>query len=109
MARIVDPSLAAEWRDWIERQQRNGLSIQAFCQEEEVTQGTFSTWKRCWKAERQAAVLDGNRNVTSDAVSRGARPDRLSEIPLIVDSSIQVRFADSTTVPVPAPPLALTL
>ena len=41
MARVADRSLVAVWRDRIERQQRSGLSIQAFCQEEGVAQGKF--------------------------------------------------------------------
>jgi transposase-like protein len=53
MARVADRSFVAVWRDRIERQQRRGLSIQAFCQEEGVAQGTFYAWKRRWKAEGQ--------------------------------------------------------
>jgi transposase-like protein len=109
MARVLIPSLAAEYRDRIEHQLRSGLSIQAFCQKEGVKQGAFSTWKRRWKTERQAAVLNGNKTVTSDAVQRGTRQERLIEIPRNLDSSIQVRFADGMTLPVPAAPLALTL
>jgi hypothetical protein len=109
MARVADRSLAAVWRDRIERQQRSGLSIQTFCQEEGVPQDTFSSWKRRWKAEGQTAVLVGNRYVTFDAFQRESRQERLIEIPLNIDSSIQVRFANGTTVPVPAPQLAVTL
>jgi hypothetical protein len=54
MARVADRSFVAVWRDRIERQQRRGLSIQAFCQEEGVAQGTFYAWKRRGKAEGQA-------------------------------------------------------
>ena len=50
MARVADRSLVAVWRDRIERQQRSGLSIQVFCQEEGVAQGTFYAWKRRGKA-----------------------------------------------------------
>jgi transposase-like protein len=97
------------WRDRIERQQRSGLSIQAFCQEEGVARGTFYAWKRRWKAEGQSVVLDAKRDVTSPAVPRESRQERLIEIPLNIGSSIQVRFADGTTVHVPAGQLAVTL
>ena len=47
-------------------------------------------------------VLDAKRDVTSAAVPRESRHERFIEIPLNTDSSIQVRFADGTTVHVPA-------
>jgi hypothetical protein len=109
MARVVEPSLAAVWRVRIEREQRSGLSIQVFCEKEGVPQGTFYTWNSRRRAAGQAALLDGNRNVTSDAVPRGTRQERLVQIPLIIDLSIPVRFANGTTVHVPAARLAPTL
>jgi hypothetical protein len=109
MAPVADRSLVTVWRDRIERQQRSGLSIQAFCQEEGVAQGTFSACKRRGKAERQPVVLDATGDVASAAVPRESRRERFLEIPLNLDSSIQVRFADGTTVHVPAAQMAVTL
>jgi SOS-response transcriptional repressor LexA len=109
MARVADRSVVAVWHDRIERQQRSGLSIQAFCQEEGVAQGTFYAGKRRGKAKGQPVVRDAKRNATSAAVRRKSRRERLIEIPLNIDSSIQVRFADGTTVHVPAAQLAVTL
>lgn len=35
-----------EWRQIIDQQGRNGLTVAAFCLERGITQGSFYTWKR---------------------------------------------------------------
>jgi hypothetical protein len=35
-----------EWRQWLERWQRSGLSVAAFCRQQGLSAGRFHAWRR---------------------------------------------------------------
>lgn len=46
MARPKDPNLERLWQQRLQRQSISGLSISAFCAQEDVSLTSFQTWKR---------------------------------------------------------------
>ena len=46
MAQEVDEVLLTEWRERLKRHSESGLTIEAFCEQEGVSESTFYTWKR---------------------------------------------------------------
>ena len=109
MGRAEEPALAAMWRERIERQQRSGLSIAAFCQKQGLAMGTFYAWKRRFRTLQQKPMAVAKVGVASDTVPPRIHSERFVQIPMLSDSPIEVRFTDGTTVRVPVGQLALTL
>lgn len=46
MAQEGDEALSSQWRDRLKRQAESGLTIEAFCEKEGVSQSVFYVWKR---------------------------------------------------------------
>ncbi len=46
----------AQWQQLIEAQQSSGLSQTAFCQQEGLSIGTFSNWKRKLKDDKESFI-----------------------------------------------------
>jgi transposase-like protein len=46
MAHEVDEVLATQWRERLKRHSESGLTIEAFCEKEGVSESVFYTWKR---------------------------------------------------------------
>lgn len=105
MGRVADPKVAALWQKRVERQPGSGLSVQEYCRREGVSTAAFYAWKRRLSIPR-AAIGKLVRH-------RASKEQRLSggfvQVPLTVNSAIEVCFADGTTVRVPAQHLAATL
>ena len=68
MGRAEEPALAAMWRVRIERQQRSGLSIAAFCQKQGLAMGTFYAWKRRFRTLQQKPMAVAKVGVASEKV-----------------------------------------
>lgn len=102
MGRVADPKLAALWRKRVERQGRSELSVQEYCRREGVSSASFYAWKRRLRTSREHV---------SKKVRRRSRPAAggFVQVPLAVNSAIEVRFADGTMVRMPAEHLAATL
>ncbi len=109
MGRVANPKLASLWRDRVERQRRSGLSILEYCRREGFSAGSFYAWKRLLHASRSTAESKSKKQVQQRA-SHG-QPSRggFVQVPFTVDSMIEVRFVDGTTVSVSAEKLAVTL
>jgi len=105
MGRVADPKLAASWRKRVERQQRSGLSIQEYCRQEGVSTASFYAWKRRLRTSRATAGKPVRRRVPNARPRRGG----FVQVPLAVNSVIEVCFVDGTKVRVPAEHLAATL
>ena len=109
MGRVANPKLASLWRDRVERQRRSGLSILEYCRREGFSAGSFYAWKRRLHASRSTAESKSKQRVQQRA-SHGHSPQGgFVQFPLIVESTIDIRFADGTLVSVPAEKLAVTL
>ena len=109
MGRAEEPALAAMWRVRIERQQRSGLSIAAFCQKQGLAMGTFYAWKRRCQAGQQKPTAGAKVEGAPDTVPTRIHSERFVQIPVLSDSPIEVCFTDGTTVRVPVGQLAITL
>jgi hypothetical protein len=105
MGRVADPKVAALWQKRVERQPGSGLSVQEYCRREGVSTAAFYAWKR--RLGIPPATI-GKR-----VRHRALKDQRLSggfvQVPLSVNSAIEVCFGDGTTVRVPAEHLATTL
>lgn len=109
MGRVANPKLASLWRDRVERQRRSGLSILEYCRREGFSAGSFYAWKRRLHASRSTAERKSKKR-GEQRTSHGQSPrGGFVQFPLTVDSAIEVRFADGTTVSVSAEKLAVTL
>lgn len=109
MGRVADPRVAALWRKRVERQPRSGLSILEYCRREEISTASFYAWKRRFRIPR-ARVGKGTQKRTRRQASPGPRlSGGFVQVPLTVNSAIEVRFVDGTTVRVPAEHLSTTL
>lgn len=56
-ARMAEQTKEARWEYWrdvIQRQQASGLSIQRFCQREDLATASFFDWKRKLRQQRSA-------------------------------------------------------
>lgn len=75
------------WRDVVARQRRSGLTVAAFCRQQEVSQAAFYGWRR---------RLSGERSGRSTAVSfvplplEQAGPPRAAEFSLQLPNGVQV-------------------
>ena len=108
MGRVADPKLASLWRERVEHQQRSGMSIAEYCRREGFSTGSFYAWKRRLRTSRTAVGKKRRRDPQQVAVGRGRRGGFV-QVPLAVESAIEVRFADGTVVSVPTEHLAMTL
>lgn len=109
MARVANPKLASLWRDRVERQRRSGLSIWEYCRREGFSAGSFYAWKRRLYASRSTVASKAKKQGQQDASRRQPRRGGFVQFPLTVDSTMEVRFVDGTTVSVSAEKLAVTL
>jgi hypothetical protein len=105
MGRIADPKLAASWRKRVNRQLRSGLSIEEYCRREGVSTASFYAWKRRLRISHATAGKPVRRRVSKGQPRAGS----FVQVPVAVNSAIEVRFVDGTTVRVPAEHLASTL
>ena len=109
MGGVANPKLASLWRDRVERQRRSGLSILEYCRREGFSAGSFYAWKRRLHASRSTVERKSKRR-GEQRTSHGPAPrGGFVQFPLTVESTIEIRFADGTTVSVPAEKLAVTL
>jgi len=109
MGRVANPKLASLWRDRVERQWRSGLSILEFCRREGFSAGSFYAWKRRLHASRSTAESKSKKRVQQHTSHGQSVRGGFVQFPLIVESTIEIRFADGTLVSVPAEKLAVTL
>ncbi len=105
MGRVSDPKLAASWQKRVERQLRSGLSVQEYCRREGVSPASFYAWKRRLRVSHATAGKPVRRRVSNGR----PRPGGFVQVPLAVNSAVEVCFSDGTTVLVPAEHLAATL
>ena len=75
MQRVIQRRSVETWRELVDRQDRSGLSIQAFCRQERLNAWTFYGWrsrlrKRTTVAEGRVVVRDQNRE-PSDFIDLG--------------------------------------
>jgi hypothetical protein len=83
---------SSEWKKIIDRQGKSGLSIQAFCEKEEVSRGAFATWKRRLRGSHMSRKRPEFVEVT--------RPTRASPLPSLVLSegtSFELAFPGGVT------------
>ena len=106
MGRVASPGLASLWRERVERQRRSGLSIVEYCRREKLSAANFHAWKRRLRGSRPSverkSAIRGRRRVTRRSSPQGG----FVQIPLAVESTIEVRFADGTSVSIPGENLA---
>lgn len=105
MGRVADPKVAALWRKRVVRHSRSGLTVMEYCRREGVSTAAFYAWKR---RLRVSPVTVGKRvrdRTSNDKPLSGG----FVQVPLAVNSAIEVRFANGTKVRVPAEHLAATL
>ena len=109
MGRNADVELASLWRERVEVQLRSGLSVTEYCRREGFSPGSFYAWKRRLSTLRAAVgKKTGRRGPQQTSVGRASRGGFV-QVPLAVESVIDVRFADGTMVSVPVEYLAVTL
>ena len=105
MGRVANSELASLWRNRVERQGRSGLSIVEYCRREGFSASNFHGWKRRLHASRSRVARKSKKRGqqrTSPSSPRGG----FVQVPLTVESTIDVRFADGTIVNVPSGNLA---
>lgn len=66
MQRVIQRRSVETWRELVDRQDRSGLSVQAFCRQERLNAWTFYGWRsrlrqRTTVAEGRVVVRDQNR------------------------------------------------
>lgn len=70
---LRDPRLDARWRESLDRQRSSGLTVQAFCKREGISESSFYFWRRTI-AGRDAKRRPVSRSLPGPADSRrGAR------------------------------------
>lgn len=102
MRRVANPELVSLWRDRVERQRRGGLSILEYCRREGCSAGNFHAWKRRFRESRSAVDRKPKARASHDPAPGGG----FVQFPLVVESMIEVRFADGTLLRMPAENLA---
>jgi hypothetical protein len=109
MGRMADPELASLWRMRVEGQVRSGLSVAEYCRREGFSAGSFYAWKRRLRTSRATSGKHtGRRGPQRGSVDRASRGGFV-QVPLAVESVVDVRFVDGTLVSVPVAYLAATL
>ena len=109
MGRVANPNWAVLWRKRVERQRSSGLSVLEYCRREGISTASFYGWKRRLRISR-VTVGERSRKRGRRGISTGQPlPGGFVQVPLAVNSAIEVCFADGTTVRVPAEHLSTTL
>lgn len=70
MARKVNQALQDEWRQRIRRQQKSGLTVVGFCQQEGVSTANFHAWKRKLSTRRSSQGRKVVRRRKAEAQAR---------------------------------------
>jgi len=109
MGRVADPKVASLWRERVEHQRRSGMSVAEYCRRERVSTGSFYAWRRRLGTSRmKVGEKTGRRGPNEASLGRAPRSGFV-QVPLAVERTIDVRFADGTVVSVPVAYLAATL
>ena len=91
------------WRDVIRRQEQSGLSVAAFCREEQVPPASFFAWrKKLAEADRNANVASGRDADASHEVRAQFVPIAISPVPLS-SANFEIVGPDGYRVVVPTP------
>jgi len=106
MGRVASPELASLWRDRVDRQERSGLSILEYCRRESVSAATFHAWKRRLRASKSRVDREAKKRGQRGASRGPASAGGFLQFPLMVKSTVEVRFADGTLVSMPSENLA---
>ena len=109
MGRVADPKVAVLWRKRVERQPGSGLSVLEYCRREGISTASFYTWKRRLRISRATVGKRSRKRVRRQVSNGQPLPTGFVQVPLAVNSAIDVRFADGTMVRVPAEHLSATL
>ena len=109
MGRVTDPKLALLWRKRVERQPGSGLSVLEYCHREGISTASFYAWKRQLRFSRATGGKRSRKRVRRQAANGQPLPSGFVQVPLSINSAIEVCFADGTTVRVPAEHLSATL
>ena len=109
MGRVADPKLAVLWRERVERQPSSGLSVLEYCRRERISTASFYAWKRRLRISRATVGKRSRKRVQRQASHGLSLAGGFVQVPLAVNSAIDVRFADGTRVRVPAEHLSATL
>ena len=90
----------------MERQERSGLSILEYCRRESFSAANFHAWKRRLRTSKSRVIEAEKRD--QQGVSRGpASAGGFLQFPVMLKSTIEVRFADGTLVSMPSENLAV--
>lgn len=76
MGRTANEAVAGQWRERIERWRRSGLSVVAFCRQEQVSQASFFNWRK-----RVSPRLAGTNRGLSRSSGSPDRPPRFVQLP----------------------------
>jgi hypothetical protein len=68
-----DLALERAWRDRIRRQERSGLTIRAFCEQEDLAVHQFSWWRGELKRRRAKSVKKNPSSRRSQRTKRGRK------------------------------------
>jgi hypothetical protein len=109
MGRVADPKLAALWRKRVERQPGSGLSVLDYCRREGISTASFYAWKRRLHTPGATVGRRSRKGVRPQEPNGQPLPSGFVQVPLSVNSVIEVCFGDGTTVRVPAEHLSATL
>ena len=79
----------AEWREIFDRFERNDLSEAAFCRQEGIAKGSFSRWKRCFRASEgeKAGFVEFSPPVRPSFASLEA-----GEMELVLPGGVRLRW-----------------
>jgi transposase-like protein len=69
--RARDEHKERQWRRWIARWQRSGLSVAAFCVRHDLPAASFYAWRRTLQARDAAATFVPVRLLTDAVPARG--------------------------------------
>ena len=109
MGRMADSELASLWRGRVDGQLRSGLSVAEYCRREGFSAGSFYAWKRRLRTSLGTSGKHTGRRSPRRGAVGGASRGGFVQVPLAVESVVDVRFADGTLVSVPVEYLAATL
>ncbi len=107
MATKLNTELREAWRQRIDRQRRNGLTVAEFCRREDVPQWTFYSWKRKLQGEAQSKPKGPARQQPAPAVRPVPQaPSKTPFVQLPVSSTrtnpwIELVLVDGTIIRIP--------
>jgi len=103
-----DPALEREWRGRMRRYEKSGLTVRAFCEQEDVSEHRFFWWRRRLKQDKftasQRSAGAAKRKKAKSAVSKRPQPflpveiagsstDPSPHIEIILDQPPRIRVA----------------